>query len=383
MGMADLLGMSDQPWEGDSGGSLAQVVNPVAQQASVPVAVAPEVVNERKGAWEAILANIQKDQNLQSMLMHAGAMLMQPMSQRQTAAGRVGQVVASSSDYLANVRALQDKARMQQEEHAAKLAQMGAQTEGTRVRTAQTEQEISQKAELFPETKEKLTQDLANAKTTGEIRAAEAKMKLFEADPERMARRLKLDEDRVQAQISASNASAANSAAHTRLADQQTQAASLKNAIDEGAAMSLTPEEQKALGVERLRGRGTPRSTLLENLDAYKLMFTKSSEGKRKEGESDADYDQRATDYALGAVKKATTDPQLTAAYKLMENSMPGSEDYETGKAYVTQALGGGKATTPGVKSYATIAEAEAAQKAGKIQKGERVLIGGKPATAK
>jgi len=93
-------------------------------------------------------------------------------------------------------------------EDTRKAAESASQIEARGAQTAQTAQETSQKAELFPQTKAKLAQDLANATTDAARKKAELRIKEFEADPTRMADLLDLDKKAKKAQIDSSSASA-------------------------------------------------------------------------------------------------------------------------------------------------------------------------------
>jgi hypothetical protein len=283
------------------------------------------------------MVKLQTDPATQQAAFHTATQLMQPMAHGQTQMGHIGRALGSGQMYLQMMN-------QNASEGARKDKEVQSQEELRTAQTGQVLQETQQKGDLFPQTQAKLNQDLANARTEGEIKTAKLALERFNADPKTMAANLKLDQDKVRAQTGAANASAAQAYAGAEEHRAGTAAKKVKTVAEQTAWDAMTPDEQKAAGTQALTGAKTAKQTLQENMDAFGLMFKKSTAGQKQAGETDATYEQRVADFSISAVKKVQSDPKLTAAYKVMENFDASPEDRSVAAAYISKALTEGAA---------------------------------------
>lgn len=149
---------------------------------------------------------IRSDPKMTQAMLMMGTRMMQGNKPGQDGMGMLGEAMMAGAT-------AHNMLSWNEQEQERKQQELGMRQRESSARVGQMEQETSQKAELFPNTKKKLEQDLANAATDAERKKAEARMKAFEADPERMAKREGLENSRISAQTNASNASAGASSA--------------------------------------------------------------------------------------------------------------------------------------------------------------------------
>jgi hypothetical protein len=154
----------------------------------------------------------------------------------------------------------------QKEQDAQKKLESDTHIAGMKADTEGKLQKTQQDAELFPQTKAKLELDLANAKTDGERKRAEAFIKAFEANPENLAKKFKLDQDIGRANINQSNAAAGASGAAARASNANTGniEARTTGQLLENDAMAIiadpksTPAQIKAAKLTMRKGQEDP-----------------------------------------------------------------------------------------------------------------------------
>jgi hypothetical protein len=149
---------------------------------------------------------IRSDPKMTQAMLMMGTRMMQGNKPGQDDMGMIGEAMMAGATAHNMLSYNEKQNALKQQELDMRKAESGA-------RVNQLTQDTQQKAELFPNTKRKLEQDLANAQTDAEKKKAEARIKEFEADPERMAKREGLENSRISAQTNASNASAGASSA--------------------------------------------------------------------------------------------------------------------------------------------------------------------------
>lgn len=329
---------------------LAEVVNPQPKGLVARPAANPQELQQRLQGWEGFLQKLQTDPTMQEAAFHVATRLTQGRKPGQSVMGGLGAALGSGQEYLRMLNEKKAASQRQAVLDQAKLSESAAQVEASKAGTARTKQQTDQAAELFPQTKAKLEQEIKSAVTTEELKAAQLKKALFETDPERLARHEGLDIERTKAQTEQARAGAARSWAGADSERADAGMKRLKAQITQEAYDAMTDEEKKAAGSQALTGSKTARNTLMENMDAYGAMYQKSTEGQQRPGETPEAYKQRVNDFAIAAVKKVQSDPKLTAAYKVLESMDSLEEDQQAAMNYIRAALapsgGGGQQGT-------------------------------------
>jgi len=210
-------------------------VSPPAQVQEVPLAPlkTDATPQEKLGFFE----RLRTDPNLAQSVMMMGLNMMQGPRDGENflgLAGRSGMLATQAKQFL-------DQSSVDQQRQAAESQSL---IKSRDTQTAATQQQIDQRAQEFPQTLRKLQLDIDNATTDGERKRAEAAMKVFEADPKRMAEKFDLDRAATRANINQSNAAAGASSASARASNALTEERTFGN---KGRAAALdpntTPEE--------------------------------------------------------------------------------------------------------------------------------------------
>ena len=316
------------------GTSMDAVVNGAPAGAPQPSAPAsPEELQQRTAGWRDLLEKVKTDPNMQQAMFHVATRLTQPMDAGQTTLGHFGKALSGGQMYLQMMN-------KNQQDYDLKAKEQASQQEHRAASTAGIAQETQQKAELFPQTKAKLDQDLANARTDQEIKRAKLAIEQFNSSPENMATNLKLDQDRTRAQTGASRAAAGNSSASAKLHRRELDILDSKAAAID-SYQELNPDGFTEGGGLLLTGSKDPKAVMRGNIAAYEEVFASSSEGARRKGETNEQYKARASDFAIRHVTKAGEAAKVTAANAILNNVDSTPEDKAMATEYLKSQLVG------------------------------------------
>lgn len=287
---------------------------PVMAAATAPAAEYSRILQEEGGhgdtpTGEGFFDKLRMDPKMSQAMLMMGARMMQGNKHNQDDMGMLGDAMMAAAT-AHNMLSYNEK------HDAQKDAEFALKTKGENARIAGMEQEQSQKAELFPNTKKKLEQDLANAQTDAERKRAEVRIKQFESDPERMAKREGLENQRIADQSTASRAAAGASSAAAgnsrSVAEERKQELDWKKTIADPKAS----EADKKLARDGLqagqvgRGAGAASAGVQNRQDLYKFY-----EGITPNA-TVAELNQKVLDHETTAKKKEVGAELSEFAYK-------------------------------------------------------------------
>lgn len=242
MGFLDILGLGGGSPEITEQNGFNTAVNGLpagAPQPSPPAS--PEEHQQRVSGWQQFMTKMQTDPAMQQMLFHVGTQLMQPIPRGQTQLGHLGRAMQGGQMYLQFLRQNEDRAKNDAEKMRMEQEKNQATIEHTRQQTAASTQRMQQDAELFPQTKQRLAQELQNLQVSGRLNEAKALQAEFDADPGRMAEMWGLDKKDKVAGIGAKNASAASAGMNAKLHGRQ-----LEELDKDSKALDSVPGGRKA-----------------------------------------------------------------------------------------------------------------------------------------
>lgn len=180
----------------------------------------PAMVTQQP-AQPGFMEKLRTDPALTQAMLLMGARLAQGRKPGQDDIGMLGDAavlgMTAHNMIQHNVRqqGIQDQElAMKQGESTARIGQMEA-------NTAEARQNTEQKAELFPDTKAKLAQEVKNLRTQGRIQEAQALIQEFNSDPGRLADKWKLDQSAAKAGIARDYSTAGLNADHAKLYREQ------------------------------------------------------------------------------------------------------------------------------------------------------------------
>ena len=218
------------------------------QQAPAPEApqLAPEIaqnVLQEEGAeapsqtGTGFFDKLRTDPKMSQAMLMMGLRMMQGNKPGQDGLGMMGDAMMAAAT-AHNMLSYNEKQQQMKEK------EFGLKERESNARTAELVQNTSQKAALFPETQEKLRQEVSNLRAQGRKEEAAALAQEFKSDPQRLAEAWDLDLSVKSANINQSNAAAGASSASARASNALTgdreQAAQMRKWAVEG-----TPEQQK------------------------------------------------------------------------------------------------------------------------------------------
>lgn len=225
----------------------APVAAPATPPEAAPMqAVQPQVLAEEGGAGGSpdglgFFDKLRTDPKLSQAMMMVGLRMMQGQKPGQDAAGMIGDAMMAGATAHNMLKFNEAENARKDAEFGLKKEEAGVRMDGTRANTAQTLQETSQKAELFPQTKQKVAEELRKLRLEGRKAEADALAAEFKSDPKRLAQGWNLDVAGKQANINQSNAAAGANNALT--ADRELSTSLKKELLDP----KTTPERKKQI----------------------------------------------------------------------------------------------------------------------------------------
>lgn len=335
-----------------------------AAQGGVPavpqgVMAAPAVQAPIQTPEPSFMEKLRSDPAMMQSMLMMGARLMQTSGYSQDPMKDIGDAVMIGSathnmmkeNEYANARA-DEEMRRRNALADAQIGQAQASTESMR-------QETAQKAEMFPETRKKVVQEIQNLIRIGKKEDALALQAAYKADPKRMAEAWDLDMAKERASIGASNASASASASTVEFNKERTKGVKAENSAFETLTNPLADERAVEAASRGLNKGKTDKTGAKAQQDA--------EEARIKRAHPDW-TDQQVAEEALARGGTSKTDP-VTLARKVLE--MPEEftpEDVENAKQIVGQTLAS-TATRKGGKPAAAGAPAPAAPAAAPVGK--------------
>jgi len=223
---------------------------PAPQQAPSPAPAAPQAAPAAGGGFFDKIGN---DPSWTNAMLFAGARLLQGQRPGQNGAGLIGDALAVGVTAQQMTQENMRQAGIQDAQVARQNRLADAQIESQQASTAATKQETSQKAELFPETKKKVSAEARRLAALGRKEEAQALLDEYKANPSRIAEQYQLDLDLDRSRINASNAAAAAAGATADFTRRRTQAADAL--LDDGqpsAVLHGTGKTGKSAAKERM-----------------------------------------------------------------------------------------------------------------------------------
>jgi hypothetical protein len=285
----------------------------------------PDLDSQDKGGF---FEKVRSDPAFSQAMLMMGSRLMQGMKPGQDEYGMMGDaaMIGMTAHNMAQANARTNK--IQDDRISREVETHDAQMEASQANTAATKQQTEQRAELFPETKAKLAQEVLNLRSQGRLNDAQALIAEFKSDPKRLSQMWDLDIADKRASTNAHNASAANSNAQAGFNSERTAAAKALNAEGDSNAVlhgnrgatAVTEERIKALE-KTLRKAYTPE----EKSDAEISKMAANSLLEKKGGDA-----ENLRWLAENHTDKAT---RTWASNKLAESQgFPGSKGATPGK---------------------------------------------------
>jgi hypothetical protein len=260
---------------------------------------------------------IRSDPKMTQAMLMMGTRMMQGNKIGQDDMGMIGEAMMAGATAHNMLSWNEKQNELKQQELDMRQRESGA-------RVGQLEQETRQKAELFPNTKRKLEQDLANAQTDAEKKKAEVRIKEFEADPERMAKREGLENQRIADQSLASRASAGASSASARASDALTSDRTLTTSLKkELLDPKTTPERKKQIQEMHQADDPTARATTAKQ-DQLRTLIKEANPGMTDQEVAAATLEHMGTQkgeriIALKSIIDNGTDEARAAALEEMQ----------------------------------------------------------------
>lgn len=296
----------------------------IPPQAAAPVPAGEPAVAAppaSPGLWE----KFQTNPNLMQAALMSGLRLMNGQQNGQDTFGLV-------SDALMAGNLAYQYTNQNATEEERKATESKAQVDWRTAQTAQTVQETSQKAQMFPQTLKKVEQEIKNLETSGRLDEARALKAEFDADPQRMADNLKLDQSVKRANINQSNAAAGASGAAARASNALTGDRELTLSLKKELLDPKTTPERKAQ-IEGMYRADDPQSRVVSAKSDELTRLVKAANPQMTDQEVAAEVLQRSgeakSNYMAAAIK-VLDNPDgydiatVEAARKLIGDSLSG-----------------------------------------------------------
>lgn len=155
---------------------------------------------------------LRTDPKLSQAMLMMGLRMMQGEQNGQGTMGMLGDAMMAGA-------AAHNMLKYNEREMDRRDQELAMKSRESNARVTQLEQETSQKAELFPEAKKKLAEEVRQLRASGRKAEADALVAEFKADPARVAEAWRLDQGVKKANITQSNAAAGASGASARAAN--------------------------------------------------------------------------------------------------------------------------------------------------------------------
>lgn len=213
-------------------------------------------------AGDGFFDKLRTDPKMAQSMLIVGLRMMQGQRPGQDTMGMIGDAMMAGAAAHNMLKYNEGENARKDTELGLKVQESGARVAQANATTADTRQRTQQSAELFPDMKAKLAQEVKNLRTQG--KTAEANSLIQEAKAGNIKTELDLENASRRANINQSNAAAGASAAQARYANAGTQGRILENEARRTLSdRNATPEDQE--GATRVLNNGKSDKTVVRS----------------------------------------------------------------------------------------------------------------------
>ena len=213
-------------------------------------------------AGDGFFDKLRTDPKMAQSMLIVGLRMMQGQRPGQDTMGMIGDAMMAGAAAHNMLKYNEGENARKDTELGLKVQESGARVAQANATTADTLQRTQQSAELFPDMKAKLAQEVKNLRTQG--KTAEANSLIQEAKAGNIKTELDLENASRRANINQSNAAAGASAAQARYANAGTQGRILENEARRTLSdRNATPEDQE--GATRVLNNGKSDKTVVRS----------------------------------------------------------------------------------------------------------------------
>lgn len=295
-------------------------------------------------AGDGFFDKLRTDPKLAQSMLMVGLRMMQGQRPGQNGVGMLGDAMMAGAAAHNMLKYNEGENARKDTELGLKVQESGARVAQANATTADTLQRTQQSAELFPQTKAKLAEDVRKLRSGNRTEEANALIAEYKADPGRLAQMWNLDVQDKKAGISQKGAAAASSMSTVRANDQLTQGRLLENEA-RLTLMDRNATETDKEGAGRALGHGrSAASTKLHDLEVRAQILMKANEGMDKatayKQVYEDDLKKKGQDVELlKEIMRNAEDPKLRAWAEQRAGMAVGYGDVPPGKG---AALAGG-----------------------------------------